>query len=117
MVGGLLRERGKKILQTQKLAILIRLLWSAFPLLRRIRRGLLCPLRFLLLLVLLTHGVFDRNKALVRDGVLLCKALAYSLPQLTEREFGIWILLWHNQETRSDLASSKQRPIFILTLS
>jgi hypothetical protein len=43
-------------------------------------------------------------------------AFAYSLPQLVEREFGIWILLWHNQET-SALASSKQRPIFILTLS
>ena len=78
--------------------------------------GLFLALRSLLLLVLLSHGILYRLKAFVRRGVLLCKAVADSLPQLVEREFGIWILLWHNQET-SDLASSKQRPIFILTLS
>jgi hypothetical protein len=69
-----------------------------------------------LLLVLLPHGILDRLKAFVRSGVFACPAIAYSLAQLVEREFGIWILLWHNQET-SDLASSKHRPIFILTLS
>jgi hypothetical protein len=79
-------------------------------------RGLLFALCCLLLLVLLPHGVFDRLKALVRDGMFLGPAVADSLPQLVEREFGIWILLWHIQET-SDLTSSKQRTIFILTLS
>jgi hypothetical protein len=82
-----------------------------------IRLGFLQALRFLLLIVLLPHGVPDRLKAFVRRGVVFGKAFTYSLPQLVEREFGIWILLCHNQETRSDLASSKQRPIFILTLS
>lgn len=82
----------------------------------RCRSRLAWAFRDLLLFPLLPHGVFDRFKALVRDGVLLCPAQAQMLPQLFQRGFGIWILLWHNQET-SDLASSKHRPIFILTLS
>ena len=40
-------------------------------LLSGIRRGLFLALRCLLLLVLLPHGVLDRLKAFVRDGVFL----------------------------------------------
>src|SRR5665213_3504978 len=90
--------------------------WMPFRFWCGIWRGLFFALCLLLLFILLPHGIFDRLKAFVRRGVLLCIAFAYSLPQLVEREFGVWILLWHNQDT-SDLASSKHRPIFILTLS
>ena len=36
--------------------------------------------------------------------------------QLFQRGFGVCVFVWHGQET-SDWASSKHRPIFILTLS
>src|ERR1035438_9271487 len=61
-------------------------------------------------------GWFALSKASVGNGVLLRPACADALPQLLERGFGVCFLVWHGQET-SDLASSKQRPIFILTLS
>src|ERR1019366_8449055 len=83
---------------------------------RRCRCWLAWPLRDLLLFPLLAHGAFDRFKGLVRNGVLLCPARAQAMPQLFQGGFGFCVLVWHGQAT-SDLAASKQRPIFILTLS
>ena len=80
------------------------------------RDGLLCAPGLLLLFPILAHGGSHRLKAPVGNGVLFGPACADALPQFLKRGFGVCLLVWHGQAT-SDLASSKQRPIFILTLS
>jgi hypothetical protein len=98
------------------LTVLVRFVRLAVAGFGRCRGGLLCALGLLLLFPILAHGGSHCVKALVGTGVLLRPACADALPQLLERGFGVYLLVWHGQAT-SDLASSKQRPIFILTLS
>src|SRR5271170_2660773 len=72
----------------------------------RCRCWLAWAFRDLFFFPLLPHGVFDRFKAFVRNGVFLCPAQAQLMSQLFQRGFGVCVFVWHGQET-SDWASSK----------
>ena len=103
-------------LQTQKLGFQTGFRGLRPPVFVRAWRGLAGAAGGLFLFPLLPHGVLDRFKAFVRNGVFFGPAQAHAMPQLLQGGFGVCVLVWHGQAT-SDLASSKQRPIFILTLS
>lgn len=98
------------------LSLLIRLWRLPLLVFCGIRRWLFCTLHLLFLLVLASHGILHDLNRFFLKGMPFRKALLYALPQFAERDFGVWILIGHSQVT-SALAVSKQRPIFILTLS
>jgi len=88
---------------------------SALLSFRRAWRGLAGAAGGLLLFPLLAHVFLTDSRLLVRGGCFFAQPRRNRCPSF-EGGFGVCVLVWHGQAT-SDLASSKHRPIFILTLS